>query len=107
MSDFHDMIEQGMEEAGDIFGTNTFVLNAKPYQGILNEYVGEQEVEIGGILGSYNATLVCPKAQFRLLIKPLQKSLNGALITMDAIGYRIERVHVDSASVTLGLRLAR
>lgn len=107
MSLFDDMVAAGMAGAEDLFGSTPFTLDGRTYQGVLNEYAGEQEVEIGGILGNYNATLVCQKPQFRLVAKPLQKSLNGALITIESIGYRIERVAVDSASVTLGLRIAR
>ena len=107
MSAFDDMIAAGLDEAESLFGTTAFSHDGRTYQGLLNEYAGEQEVEIGGILGNYNATLVCQKPQFRLVAKPLQKTLNGALITIEAVGYRIERVAVDSASVTLGLRIAR
>lgn len=107
MSAFDDMIAAGMESAEGLFGSTPFSLEGRNYEGVLNEYAGEQEVEIGGILGSYSATLVCQKPQFRLHAKPLQKTLNGALITIEGIGYRIERVAVDSASVTLGLRIAR
>lgn len=107
MSAFDDMISAGLEEASAMFGETAFTFEGRTFHGVLNEYAGEQEVEIGGILGSYNATLVCAKPQFRLVTKPLQKTLNGALITMEGIGYRVERVSVDSASVTLGLRIAR
>ena len=107
MSAFDDMISAGLEETEGLFGATSFTLDGRPYQGVLNEYAGDQEVEIGGILGNYNATLVCRKPQFALMTKPLQRTLNGVLVNIDGLGYRIERVSVDSASITLGLRIAR
>lgn len=107
MSAFSDMIDAGMGEAEDIFGGTSFVLDSRSYSGILNEYEGEQEMELDGMLGTYNATLVCQKAQFRMVTKPLQKTLNGKIITLDGLGYVVARVAVDSSSVTLGLRIQR
>lgn len=107
MSAFEDMIAAGMGEAEDVFGNTTFTLDAKAYTGILNEYEGEQEVELDGVLGNYNATLVCQKPQFRFVAKPLQKTLHEKVITLDGLTYVVSRAAVDSNSVTLGLRIQR
>lgn len=107
MSAFDDMIDAGLNESSEVFGRTSFVYAGKTYEGLLNEYAGEQEVELDGVLGTFNATLVCTKGQFRLLAKPLQKTLNNVQITIDSISYRVKRVAVDSASVTLGLMIAR
>jgi hypothetical protein len=101
------MIAAGMADAEDIFGGTSFTLEGKTYLGILNEYEGEQEIELDGMLASYNATLVCQKPQFKLLAKPLQSTLRNKTITIDGVNYKVSRVAVDSGSVTLGLRIQR
>lgn len=107
MSAFDDMIEAGMEDFESITGSTSFTMDGKSYAGSLNEYEGEQEVDLDGVMGMYNATLVCQKPQFRLIAKPLHKTLNGKTLALDGVSYKVARVAVDSASVTLGLRIAR
>ncbi len=107
MSAFDDMIAASMDESESVFGTTSWTMDGKGYAGTLNEYEGEQDVELDGILGSYNATLMCQKPQFKMLAKPLQRTLNGKLVMIDGVQYKVARVAVDSASVTLGLRIAR
>jgi len=107
MSDFSDFADFGMNEAEDVFGLTTWTMEGKSYSGVLNEYEGEQEIEMDGLLASYNATLVCSKAQFRMLAKPLQSTFRNKTIIIDAVSYKTARVSVDSSSVTLGLKIAR
>jgi hypothetical protein len=107
MSAFDDFNEASFGEAEDVFGTTSFTIDGQGYIGLVNEFEGDHEVELDGMLVSCNATLVCTKAQFRMLTKPLQKTLQKKTVIMDAVSYIIERAAVDSAGVTLGLRIAR
>lgn len=107
MSAFDDFNDASFGEAEGVFGTTSFVMLGRPYEGIVNEFEGEHEVELDGMLVSCNATLLCSKAQFRTLAKPLQKTLQKKTLVMDGITYTIERAAADSAGVTLGLRITR
>lgn len=107
MSAFDDMIAAGMEDFESVTGSTAFTMDGKAYSGSLNEYEGEQEIDLDGVMGMYNATLLCQKPQFKMIAKPLHKTLNGKIITLDSINYKVDRVAVDSTSVTLGLRIAR
>lgn len=107
MSLFDDMMEAGMSEASEALGTLDFTIDGRSYKGVHNEYTSEQQVEMEGLLLNFDATLVCERPQFRLVAKPLQRTLVGKLITLEGIAYRVEKVHVDSASITLGLRIDR
>lgn len=107
MSDFSDFADFAMSDASDVFGLTTWTMDGKAYSGVLNEYEGEQEMELEGMLASYNATLVCTRPQFQLLAKPLQSTLKNKTITIDGVNYKTARIAVDSAGVTIGLRIAR
>lgn len=107
MSAFDDMIAAGMEDFESVTGSTAFTMDGKAYSGSLNEYEGEQEIDLDGVMGMYNATLLCQKAQFRLIAKPLHRTLSGKTLALDGVSYKVARVAVDSASVTLGLRIAR
>ena len=69
--------------------------------------IGDHELELDGMLIGVNATLICNKAQFRMLTKPIQKTLQNKTITLDGINYVVSKAGVDSSSVTIGLRIAR
>lgn len=107
MSDFSDFVDFGMDDASDVFGVTSWTMDGKAYNGVLNEYEGEQEVELDGMLASYSATLVCSKSQFVRLAKPLQSTFRNKTIIIDSVSYKVARVAVDSSSVTIGLRIAR
>jgi len=82
-------------------------MDGKAYTGILNEFDGDHTMEIDGMMIGVNSTLVCNKGQFRMLTKPLQKTLQNKTITLDGVGYTVTKAAVDSSSVTIGLRIAR
>jgi len=96
-----------MDEASGVFGETSWTMDGKAYSGVLNEYEGEQEVELDGMLASYSATLVCSKGQFVRLTKPLQSTFRNKTIAIESVNYKVARVAVDSSSVTIGLRIAR
>lgn len=107
MSQLDDLIAEGLSIAGGVMGEQQFSIDTRPYCGILNEFEGEQEIELDGVLASYNATLVCEKPQFRQLAAPLTKTLRHKIVVIDSMRYKAKRVVVDSVSVTLGLEIAR
>jgi len=107
MGAFDDFTVAALADAEAAFGSQAFTLDGATYTGILNEFQGEEAAEIGGMLGSYNATLVCQKPQFSALTRPLQKTLLGKVLTIDGLQYVAHSVGVDGASVTFGLLYAR
>lgn len=82
-------------------------MDGKAYTGVLNEFDGDHELELDGMLIGVNATLVCNKGQFRMITKPIQKTLQNKTVTIDGVGYTVTKASVDSSSVTIGLRIAR
>jgi hypothetical protein len=65
MSELDDLIAEGLTIAEDTIVTDTFMMDRGPYTGILNMLEGTEGIELGGILCSFNVTLVCKRAQFR------------------------------------------
>lgn len=107
MSEFDDMIAEGLEVTEEISGSESFTLAGKTYAGILNEFAGDENVEIGGATLLCAATLVCRRPQFSALPRPLHRSLQGKTVVVDSTSYRIIRAAVDSVSVTLVLDMIR
>lgn len=107
MNAFDSFNDQSFLDAESIFGVTKWTMDGKEYTGILNEFDGDHQLELDGMLIGVNATLVCNKAQFRMLTKPIQKTLQNKAITLDGIGYVVSKAGVDSSSVTIGLRIAR
>jgi len=90
-----------------MFGVTTWTMAGKAYTGILNEFEGDHDIELDGMMIGVNATLVCNKAQFRAITKPTHKTLQNKTVTIDGIGYTVTRASADSVTITLGLRIAR
>jgi hypothetical protein len=99
--------EQCFSDAEFMFGVTSWTMDGKAYNGILNEFEGDHDLEMDGMMIGVNATLVCGKAQFRMITKPVHKTMQNKTVTIDGINYTVTRATVDSASVTLGLRIAR
>lgn len=107
MSDLDDFMNEGLTISSEIMGETEFTIDGRPLTGVLNEFEGEQEIELGGLLGTYNATLVCPRAQFRFFGSPLTRTLKSKIVEIDGVKYSIKRIANDSVSVSLGLIIAR
>lgn len=103
MSEFNDLMDNGLQETEDISGAEEFTLSGKTYRGILSQFSREHDSQVGSNYPMSAATLVCRLEQFSRLTKPLHKTLCGKVITVDSSSYRIDRVEVDSAGVTLSL----
>lgn len=107
MNAFDSFNEQSFDDAESIFGVTSWTMDGKAYTGILNEFDGDHELELDGMMIGVNATLVCSKGQFRMIAKPIQKTMQNKAVTIDGVSYTVTKAAVDSASVTIGLRIAR
>ena len=102
---FDEFTSQALADSGDIIGTESFTIAglAGTFFGILNEFSAAREIDLGGKVGTYTATLVCTLEQFDEVSGPLDRALEGKRCTIDSRAYKIDRVAVDSSSITLGL----
>ena len=107
MNAFDSFNDQCFADAESMFGVTSWTMDGKAYTGILNEFEGDHELELDGMMIGVNATLACSKGQFRAITKPVHKTLQNKTVTIDGIAYTVRRATVDSACVTLGLRIAR
>ncbi len=107
MSELDDLMNEGLTVSSEVMGAESFTIDGRPLSGVLNEFEGEQEIELGGLLGTYNATLVCTRAQFRVFGSPLTRTLKCKIVEIDGVKYSIKRIANDSVSVSLGLIIAR
>lgn len=107
MNAFDSFNEQSFSDAESIFGVTAFTMDGKAYSGILNEFEGDHDLELDGMMIGVNATIVCNKGQFRMLTKPVQKTLQNKAVTIDGVGYIVSRATVDATTITIGLRIAR
>ena len=94
MSAFDEFSDGSIADAFDIFGTETFTLSGVTgsFCGVLNEFASEKEIDLGGITGTYTATLVCQLEQFDDIDGKLERRFDGMTATVDGI------------SITLGLQ---
>ena len=103
MSALSDFSQQSLAEAALIFGTSTTTINGEDYEGIFDQFSAERELELGGYVGTYDATVVLQLADLAALAAPLERTLEGKSLTVEGRTFRIDQVGVDSAGVTLGL----
>ncbi|WP_395736279.1 hypothetical protein [Prosthecobacter sp.] len=105
MSDFNDFTQEAFGDAGDIIGREEFTIRglAGAFCGIMNEFTAALEIDLGGKVGTYTATLVCQLEEFDDLAGPLEKALEGKRLSIGGREYKIDRVSVDSTSATIGL----
>lgn len=109
MNELDQFISEGLSITETTAGSDKFRFEgeAREYSGILNEYDGEQLVEVGGTLSTYNATIVCQRGQFRHLGSPMVAKIKGRVVEIDGMKYSVDKASSDSTSVTLGLMIRR
>lgn len=105
MTDFDDFTSEALADSGDIIGRETFTIPgfAGEFHGILNEFTATRDIEVGGKVGTYTATVVCELEEFDDITGPLDRSIEGKRAVFDSRTFKIERVALDSSSITLGL----
>lgn len=105
MADFDDFTSEALADSGDIIGREEFTITGLTgtFEGILNEFTAARDIELGGKNGIYTATLICELDQFDDVDGPLERTLEGKRAVCNSNTYKIDRVSVDCASITLGL----
>jgi hypothetical protein len=105
MSAFDDFTDESLSSSGDIIGRESFTITGLPgsYAGIVNEFTAAREIDLGGKVGTYTATVVCELDQFDDLDGPLERTLEGKRITINGSSYKCDRAALDGSSLTLGL----
>ncbi len=106
MSLFDDTMSAGLDDAFVVFGPVTFAIDGTTYRdaGILNEFDSARELEIGGFVGSFNATLLCKRSKFTETTGTLlERTLDGKLLVIQGRTFRIAKASVDETGVLLGL----
>jgi len=107
MSAFDEFNDGSMADAFDIIGTERFTLSGvagRTFEGVLNEFASEKEIDLGGITGVYTATIVCRIDQFDDLTGKLERRFDGMEATIEGRKFRVGRTAIDEVSVTLGLQ---
>jgi len=107
VNQFDAFNDQCFSDAESMFGVTSWTMDGKAYSGILNEFEGDHDLEMDGMIIGVNATLVCNKGQFRAITKPAQKTLQNKTVTIDGVDYTVTRAAADSVTITIGLRIAR
>ena len=105
MTDFDEFTAEALTDSGDIIGRETFTIPglAGEFRGILNEFTATRDIELAGAKGTYTATVVCELDEFDDITGPLDRSIEGKRAVFDSRTFKIERVALDSSSITLGL----
>lgn len=105
MSPFDAYNAQSFADAAAILGTESFTIAGldEIYRGILNEFAAEKQIDLGGLLGTYTATLLCEPSQFDDIEGRLERTLDGRLVTLSGRTYKITRCALDDTALTIGL----
>jgi hypothetical protein len=109
-NDFLDCMNSAFAEALEIFGATDFSIARHKFSGDVDLFDGDRELlggndGGGGWGGTYSGTIVAPLAQFgRKFPSPLERSLDGKLLTISGRTFRIGRVIEDAISITLHLK---
>lgn len=105
MTDFDEFTAEALTDSGDIIGRETFTIPGLTgeFHGILNEFTATRDIELAGAKGTYTATVVCELDEFDDITGPLDRSIDGKRAVFDSRTFKIERVALDSSSITLGL----
>lgn len=100
------MMAAGLSDMLATTGGKDFTIAGTTYRkaGILNEFTSSRELEIGGFMGKYDATVLAKRSIFtEATDAQLERALDGEQLTIEGRVFRISRVAMDESSVTLGL----
>lgn len=103
VSAFTDFVATSMDDSFDVFGPVTVTINAVTYDAVVDEFAAEREMEIGGFVGTYQASALLKLADVSGLTAPIERTLEGQTLTVGGRTYRIDRAALDEAGVMLGL----
>jgi hypothetical protein len=106
MSLFDTFTESCGTEAFNVIGTAAFTISGidGEFAGILNEFTSQKELSIGGILGTYTATLVVSRREIASEVtQPIERALTGRSVTCEGRTFKVASVDQDTVFITLGL----
>jgi hypothetical protein len=104
MSAFDDFNDSAFDEAAAVIGTDSFTISNVAYTGgILDEFTASREVEIGGMMGSYDGTLMVKLTNVSNITAPIERSVEGKVIVISGRSFRVEKAATDSLTLTMGL----
>ena len=105
MTEFDEFTAEALVESGDIIGRETFTITGLTgnFAGILNEFTAARDIEVGGTRGTYAATVICELEEFDDVTGPLDRTVEGKRAVFGSRTFKIERIALDSSSITLGL----
>jgi len=105
MSAFDDFNDYGFDEAASVFGVDSFTIGgiATTFEGVLNEFGAEKQVDFGGLTGTYTATIIAEIDQFDDVTGPLERTLDGRTLVVDGRIFKINRCLLDDSTLTIGL----
>ena len=106
ISEFDAFMSAGLTESSKVIGQVSFTVQGTSYRnaGILDAFTSSRELEIGGFIGNFDATILCLRSKFTEVSgTPLERSLDGKLLVIDSRTFKIKSVEMDETSVTFGL----
>lgn len=102
MSAFDEFNAAAFDDAVFTIGTSNFSVSNVSYTGgVLNEYTASKQMEVGGLVGEYDATLMVRSTKFSNIASPVERTLEGQVVVIEGRSFRIEQVISDSLTVTL------
>jgi len=106
ISDFDSFMSAGLAEASKTIGLVSFTIQGTSYRnaGTLDRFTASRELEMGGFVGNFDATILCLRSKFTESSgTPLERTFEGKLLVIDSRTFKIARVEMDETSVTFGL----
>lgn len=103
MSDLDDFLTSSQADAMEVIGTMSVTIDGTTYPAVVNQFSAERELELGGFVGTYDASAFIELSELSALTAPLERTLEGKTLTVDGRTLRIDRVLVDVTGVTLAL----
>jgi hypothetical protein len=105
MSQLDQFSTSAFIEASAVMGLASFTISGQngTFTGVLNEFESAKEIDIGGIMASYGATLVCSLSQFSAVTGSLERTIDGRTITISGRTFKAARCAVDGVAITIGL----
>jgi hypothetical protein len=106
MSLFDTFSEGCLTDSANIIGEIAFTIGGinQEFAGVLNEYTAQRELDVGGLRGTYSATIVAKRREIAASVSgQLEKTLTGRKVIIEGRTFKISTVDHDSISVTLTL----
>jgi hypothetical protein len=102
---FDEFSSSAFSQAGSIIGVESFTLTGidDEFTGILNEYESNKQLDVGGIMAEYTATITCELDQFDDLDGPLERWIDGRVVNIAGRRFKVVTTRLDTVSLTIML----